>query len=99
LRERWKRTEREVAKHIGGRRVPITGRGRGDVPDIAHTWLSPEVKCRGVVPAWLEEALVQAKAAAKQDQLPVAIIHKVGQEHADDLVVLRLKDFKDWFVG
>ena len=32
----WKATERAIAARLGGRRVPITGRQRGDVPDVAH---------------------------------------------------------------
>jgi len=53
----WKRTERNVAALLGGRRVPVTGRQRGDTPDVAHPLLSLEVKHRREVPAWLTGAL------------------------------------------
>lgn len=93
----WKRTEREVARLLGGRRVPITGRARGDAPDVAHPWLSIEVKERSSLPRWLLTALRQARAAARDGQLPVVVLHQTGQRHNDDLVVLRLADFREWF--
>ncbi len=96
-RATWKRTERDIAGIIGGERVPVSGRQRGDQPDIAHPWLSIECKHRQSVPQWLQEALKQARAAVRGDQLPVAIIHRHGGRHADDLVVLRLADFTAWF--
>ncbi|GIV60031.1 MAG: hypothetical protein KatS3mg043_1120 [Rhodothermaceae bacterium] len=93
----WKRTERKVAERLGGRRVPVTGRSRGDVPDVDHAWLSIEIKHRSRLPSWIEDALRQAEAAARDGQLPVAILHERGRNHDQDLVVLRLRDFEDWF--
>jgi hypothetical protein len=93
----WKASERGIARLLNGRRVPVTGRGRGDVADVEHAWLSIEVKCRRTVPAWLLIALAQARAAARDGRLPVAIIHRHGARHADDLVVIRLADFRDHF--
>ena len=93
----WKRTERAIAAAIGGRRVPITGRQRGDAPDIQHPWLSPEVKHRKSLPAWIHNAMAQAVASAHSDQLPVAILHEKGKRHSSDLVMVRLGDWIDWF--
>ncbi|ARA92352.1 hypothetical protein AWN76_003645 [Rhodothermaceae bacterium RA] len=92
----WKRTERAVAERLGGRRVPVSGRSRGDVPDVAHDWLAIEVKHRRKLPGWIEDAMRQAEAAAREDQLPVAILHERGRRHDEDLVVLRLRDFEAW---
>jgi len=88
----WKRTERAIAERLGGQRVPVSGRQRGDAPDIAHDRLAIECKRRRSVPAWLLEAMAQAEAAARPGQLPVAIVHRHGGKHADDLAVLRLSD-------
>ena len=88
----WKRTERAIAERLGGQRAPVTGRQRGDAPDIAHPRLSIEVKHRQSVPAWLTGAMAQATASARPGQLPVAIIHCHGGRHAGDLAVLRLAD-------
>jgi len=93
----WKSTERHVAGIIGGKRVPVSGRARGDVPDIAHPWLCPEIKHRKRLPAWILDAMSQARAAARLDQLPVAILHEAGRRHDDNLVLVRLGDFREWF--
>lgn len=93
----WKQAERRVAHLLGGERVPVSGRQRGDAPDIRHAWLSIECKERKQLPAWLHDALAQAKAAATRAQLPIAVLHEGGEKYADGLVVLTLADFVDWF--
>ena len=89
----WKRTERVVADKLGGRRVPVTGRQRGDVPDVAHPTLAVEVKTRKTLPAWLRTGMAQAVAAQRPGQLPIVVLHETGARHADDLVVVRLGDW------
>jgi len=42
----WKQAERRIAAILGGRRIPVSGRGRGDNPDIERPSLSVEVKAR-----------------------------------------------------
>ena len=59
----WKRTERRVASMLGGQRIPVSGRQRGDQPDIRHDTLSVEVKLRASLPGWLTDAMNQATAA------------------------------------
>ena len=93
----WKKTERQVDSIIGGCRIPVMGRARGDTPDIRHDWLCPEVKHRKTIPFWLVDALTQARAAAREDQLPIAVLHQHGWRHTDDLVVLRMSDFVAYF--
>jgi hypothetical protein len=92
----WKSCERKVAALLGGRRVPVSGRGRGDLPDVEHKCLSVEVKSRKIIPAWLEDAMRQAEASAKDGQLPMAVLHQDGCRYVDSLVVLRLKDFSHY---
>lgn len=92
VRRGWKAAERRVAAALGGQRVPITGRARGDVPDVAHERLSVEVKSRGSLPRWLCEALEQAEAAAAGGRVPVAILHRTGDRYDRALAVLRLSD-------
>lgn len=90
----WKATERAVARALGGERIPVTGR-RG--PDVRHRWLAVEVKHRRRLPRWLQLAVAQAHAGAGLDQLPVVVLHQAGRPHREDLVVLRLEDFQEWF--
>ena len=98
-RRRWKAAERELAERVGGRRVPVTGRSRGDRPDIEHPWLSIEAKSWSAMPERVVTALRQAEAAATAGKLPVALIHGNGERYEAALVVMRLGDFMDWFGG
>jgi hypothetical protein len=65
----WKHAERQIARRLGGRRVPVSG--RAGQPDIAHSWLSIEVKHRRRLPQWLTKALLQAVQAATPWPAPV----------------------------
>jgi hypothetical protein len=89
----WKTCERRIAQLLGGRRVPVSGRTRGDTPDVAHERLSIEVKSRKTLPAWLLDALAQARAATKDGRVPVAVLHQDHKQYRDAVVVMRLGDF------
>ena len=92
----WKQCERRVAKYIGGERVPITGRQRGDAPDIKHNWLVPEVKYRKKLPEWIHDAMRQAVAAVRRpSQVPCVILCEKGKDTADSYIIFKLKDAKD----
>jgi hypothetical protein len=92
----WKSCERRVAELLGGHRVPVSGRGRGYTPDIEHPTPSIEVKSRKKIPAWLEDALLQAEASAKNGRLPMVVLHQDGQRYTGSLVVLRLEGFSKY---
>lgn len=89
----WKQTERAIAKRLNGRRLGATGAATADV---VSDWLSAEVKHRRRLPEWLKAALDQAANGA-EGRLPIVVLHESGQRHADDLVLMRLSDFQDWF--
>lgn len=84
---------------LGGVRVPVTGRQRGDMPDIAHPLFGLEVKHTSQLPVFVEKAMRQAEAACRGQQIPVAVIHGAGDDLDRALVVLRLGDFADHFGG
>jgi hypothetical protein len=91
----WKHAERQIAKRLGGRRVPVSG--RAGQPDIAHPWLSIEVKYRRRLPQWLVKAMEQAERSATPGQLAIAVLHEAGTRYGQSLVLLRLGDFEEWF--
>jgi hypothetical protein len=95
----WKACERRVARILACRRVPVTGRQRGDTPDIEHDALSVEIKSRKSLPAWLLGALDQAQAAAEDRKVPVVVLHQDRAPYEESLVVLRLSDFADHLKG
>jgi hypothetical protein len=102
----WKRTELEIARRLGGERVPVSGRTRGWAPDVSHPWLAIECKERKNMPVLLATAMDQAEKSAawskkrgEGDKLPIAIVHQKGQHMANALVCMRLSDFEEWFVN
>jgi len=92
----WKRRERRIADLLGGRRVPVTGRNRGDAPDVEHEDLAIEVKDRKRLPAWIHDALAQATACARPGQLPIAVLHQRGQQYDQSMVVIQIGQFVRW---
>jgi hypothetical protein len=94
----WKSCERKVAALLGGKRIPVSGRTRGDAPDILHSSLSIEVKSRKKLPGWIEDAMQQAEDSAKNGQLPAVVLHQVGCKYRDSLVVCRLGNFAEYLV-
>ena len=91
----WKACERRVAKYIGGTRVPITGRQRGDAPDIEHPWLSVEVKYRKTRPEWIKDGMRQAKASSRGNQTPVVIICEKGADVGRAWALFELEEVRD----
>lgn len=88
----WKKVERKVAELLGGVRVPVTGRGRGDMPDVLHGILAIEVKHRDALPDWILDAMRQAEASRRGEQIPVVILHQKGMAYEDSLTIVRLSD-------
>lgn len=88
----FKGTERTVAKILGGERLGHLGG-----VDVRTRWVSAEVKHRQALPDWLTDAMVQATRHAETGQLPIVVLHIEGQRHAENLVVMKLGDFIDWF--
>ena len=92
----WKGSERALAARLGGERISNHALGM-QTPDVETRAWSVEVKCRKVLPFWLTDALAQARRNATDGKLALVILHQVGQRHDNDVVVLRLDDFVEWF--
>ena len=64
--------ERAVARRLAGTRAPNTGQataaGLNDRPAV-------EVKPRQALPAWLLNAITQARRNAPAERLPVVVLH------------------------
>jgi len=90
----WKDTERVLAKRLNGERVGNTGQA---TPDVTTSWLSIEVKERKALPMWLMDAVAQTVRNSDDGKLPIVVLHQKGCRHDNDLVLLRLCDFQDWF--
>ena len=90
----WKENERAIARRLGGKRVGATGQR---TPDVITEWLAVELKTRRKLPRWLISAVEQVKSACPDSKLRIVLLHEVGKRHTNDLVVMSLKDFEDWF--
>ena len=88
----WKKIERQVAALLGGVRVPVTGRQRGDAPDVSHPVFSIEVKHRERLPDWFLDAMRQAEASNTGEQIPLVVLHQKGMSIPMSFAVLRLAD-------
>lgn len=89
----WQRHEQRVAGALGVQRVGNSGSATADV---TTPWLAVECKSWRTLPAKVLAALRQAEAAAAEGQLPIAVLHAVGQRSAHDLVVMRWEQFVAW---
>jgi hypothetical protein len=97
----WKAVERAIAAHLGGERVPVTGRVRGYAPDVEHPTLAIEVKSWANYPVRVADAMDQAVKAAewalkkgKGIRVPIAVIHKDYAPYDKSFVVMHLEDFE-----
>lgn len=97
----WKACERKFMALFDGTRVPITGRTRGSSPDgrggKGWGWMSIEIKHRKRLPDWIHDAMDQAIAAGREGQLPVVLLHQKGKAYLDSYVMMRARDFREWF--
>ena len=94
-RSTWKNTEREWSRWLGGERVPVTGRQRGDVPDIRHPNFSVEVKAGNVLSVRLQQGMKQAEAALKEGQMALLCVSHTqkGKRDRNHMVVMPLVDW------
>lgn len=104
LRKRWKSLELQLAKRLGGERVPVSGRTRGWAPDVKHPWLSIEAKSRKSQLVVIREMMDQAVKAAEWyrkrgegERLPIGVYHVTGTHLSNAVVFMRLKDFEAYF--
>jgi hypothetical protein len=91
-RARGKSLERFIAKDLGGERIGILG--KEDVV-VHHGCFSLETKERKVIPVFIWKSMEQAERnAAKRGYRPGVVLHRLGQDHGKDIVILKYEDFK-----
>tara|TARA_R100001086_G_C11757713_1_gene237196 strand:- start:292 stop:612 length:321 start_codon:yes stop_codon:yes gene_type:complete len=95
----WKKFERWVASFLTdigdeSARVPVSGRSRGDSPDVTSDVLSIECKYRKVIPHWIKNAMSQAVASSRDNKTPVVFLKESGSNYNDTLIIFRAIDFK-----
>lgn len=93
----WKAFERRVASLLGGVRVPVSGRARGDAPDVKHELYAIECKLTSRPSVFIANAMRQAKASATPGQIPIVVVGTKNHDTRDAIVCVRLSDFADWW--
>ena len=89
----WKEHERRTARRLSGQRTGNTGTAVADVQ--AGAW-AVECKSRKDLPAWLLDAMNQARRNALTGQTGIVVLHQVGQRSDRDIVCMSLADFTAW---
>ena len=92
----WKEAEKGVAGLLGGKRVSNTALGLRS-SDVETPAYSVEVKSRKDLPNWLVNAVGQAHRNAAHGKLPLVVLHQVGCRRMNDLVIVRMDEFIEWF--
>ena len=94
-RQRGKDLERFVASDLGGRRVGILGQ-----EDVLWRGIAVECKERDEkgFPKSIRDWMAQAEENAK-GATAIVILHKLGSNHDEDIVMSRYKDFKSFMEG
>ena len=64
-------------------------------PDVVTPRLAVQVKHRAQLPKWIAEALTSIRQQAGTERLGIVVLHQSGER--DSVVMLSLKDFRDWF--
>jgi len=94
---RWKRQEREIAKALGGVRLPNIGRGQ---PDVRAPGWAIQVKTRAELPGWLWAAVDQAERDAGPDEAPAVVLSEVtAGRKARRLLVVDFERFAALIAG
>ena len=77
----------------------IGTREGGPAPDWENDWTVGEVVCHPI-PEWILAELAQAeRRVTDRQKLRLLVIHQKGQDLDKALVVLRLGQFRDWFLA
>ena len=88
--------EREIAKRLGGRRIPLLGREGSDL-DVPY--LLVEVKSQGRIAPYLWNdyfaQILEGKQVAGDDRVPAIAIHRPGMKYDDALVCVRAGDWEE----
>ena len=91
----WKAYERRSANRWGTVRIGPTG---DDGADFVSEFLYVQCKLRKSIPLWLLEAIDNAVNAAKgTEKKGVALVKKLNMRDDDSIVLMRLKDFEEFY--
>jgi len=91
----WKSIERAICRMFGG-----TRRWKGEAGNdcVGTSMFSVEVKHGAQVPKKLEKYMLQAEGDCAEDCVPVVVMHPHGTALLNSYVMMRLKDFREYYL-
>ena len=100
----WKAFELRIAKRLGGKRIPVTGERAGADVKAGHFRIQAKLGYHepGYLRKWLQGIVGSADLEEKSTGtalLGMVVWKPKGVADDEALVVLRLRDFTDWFGG
>jgi hypothetical protein len=99
----WKAAERALAKWFpkGKRRgADFRGQHAGKTDIISEGWALEVKHLKRPTFGEMMGAVLQAERnREKPDDIPVALIHRVGEDYKNTLVVMRLETFAEHFIN
>lgn len=90
----WKRRERDVAKALNGKRIPVTGLDR-DGADVETEMFKVQVKHGRRRPSYLAGWLDGIRSQAEKPQVGIVIWCDNRECLEDAVVLMSMKDFRD----
>ena len=98
----WKKVQRRHNRNEGG--SGRTAYRYEEGADSMHSrdpmfpkHLVIESKTRTKIPKWIKQGLQQAVISATSMQIPLLRIHEKDKLYDNDLIVMRYRDWKDWY--
>jgi hypothetical protein len=82
----WKQCEREIARRLGGIRVPVNSTTNIKC-DVSTPLLSAEIKERKQLPKFLTDTMRQSTVNCEKGKIATVILHEKGKGHDKDLVI------------
>ena len=92
-RRAGKALEKYYAKRWNMRRVGVFGGC-----DLEDDIRCIECKKRKVVWKALKDMVLQADTNCKNGKIPVVILHETNSRHDEDYVILRVRDYEEWYL-
>jgi len=90
-RQRHREFSREIVKRLGGRYV---GGIEGQDVELAPWSLEAKTRERFTATKWMDQAVKNCP----KDLTPIVVVHVLNQRIDNALVMMRLKDWEEWFV-
>jgi hypothetical protein len=89
-KRRGRMVQKKIVEHLGGKNVGTLG-GEDGMHDI---W---SIEAKGLRKFVGEKHMLQCERNCPKGKTPLLVVHVIGQRYHNDLVIMRRKDWEEWF--